>query len=97
MIMRLKTSSFVEHRTVGEQFQPRSLRFETRFLLPGACTCCNGSSSTSCCGTLKLAQTAGALSTTVANPQPISTFREASIIFDAGKPSAVAGAQGSGN
>lgn len=51
--MKLRSSAFVEHRAVGEQFSVQRRALHTSFVLPGACTSCNGSSSTSCCSSSK--------------------------------------------
>ena len=47
--MKLKTQSFIEHRAVGEQFGVYGHKLRPNFILPGACTSCNGSSCCSCC------------------------------------------------
>jgi len=47
--LRLTTTSFVEHRSASERSTQTYRRLGTNFVLPGACTSCNGSSSTSCC------------------------------------------------
>ena len=51
--MKISTACFVEHRVAGHQHGGRSGRLRPMLVLPGACTSCNGSSSTSscCCGT----------------------------------------------
>jgi|GraSoiStandDraft_36_1057302.scaffolds.fasta_scaffold94231_2 hypothetical protein len=49
--MKLATTSFIEHRTQGEQALLSRAGMVAQLLVPGASTSCWGSSSTStCCG-----------------------------------------------
>ena len=47
--MKLQVTSFTEHKAAGERFTPMYRKLGVNFVLPGASTCCNGSSSTSSC------------------------------------------------
>lgn len=47
--LTINVSSFVEHRSGCERFCNDAYQLGTTFVLPGATTSCNGSSSTSCC------------------------------------------------
>jgi len=74
--VKLRTDIFVEHRTIGEQFGTYGSTLRPTCVLPGACTSCNGSSSTSCCSSLK---------ERVENPvlaNPIRTFDQAAHVFN---------------
>jgi len=47
--LKLSCSSFVEHQTASGQDILAAMPDSLRLVVPGACTCCNGSSSCSCC------------------------------------------------
>jgi len=47
--MTLATSAFVEHQTASGQDILAAIPESLRLVVPGACTCCDGSSSCSCC------------------------------------------------
>lgn len=47
--MKLRTSRFAEHQTSGRQEVFALPTIDGQVVVPGACTSCNGSTSTSCC------------------------------------------------
>ena len=50
--MKLTTKSFAEHRTAGHQEVFFNRTAGASILVPGASSCCVGSSSTSCAATI---------------------------------------------
>src|SRR2546423_923958 len=71
--MNLQTEVFVEDRAVGEPFGAYGNSLRPTCVLPGACTSCNGSSSTSCCSSMEAMQR-------VINP--VRTFDQAARVFN---------------
>jgi hypothetical protein len=49
-VLSIATSAFVEHQTASGQDILAAIPESLRLVVPGACTCCDGSSSCSCCG-----------------------------------------------
>lgn len=47
--LKLTHSAFIEHQTASGQDILAATPESLRFVVPGACTCCDGSSSCSCC------------------------------------------------
>jgi hypothetical protein len=49
--MKITTTPFLEHQSAGQEqlWSPAAIRMG--MLVPGASTCCYGTSSTSCCAT----------------------------------------------
>jgi hypothetical protein len=76
--MEIETDLFVEHRTPGDAFGAYGSSLYPTCVLPGACTSCNGSSSTSCCNSLKERVSLPGLAVLVA---PIKTFDKAARVF----------------
>lgn len=48
--MQIVTSSFVDHRSGGQQDVFAEVTCNARLMVPGACTTCYGSTCSSCCG-----------------------------------------------